>query len=60
MKLDILQLPKDRGGWGLPKIESYVLSIHARIAKEFEQAAPPWLEIGKTFCTPFFLVNFVR
>lgn len=35
LKMDTLQLPTQQGGWGLPKIENYVLSIHARIVSEW-------------------------
>uniref|UniRef100_A0A3Q2D9Y0 Reverse transcriptase domain-containing protein n=1 Tax=Cyprinodon variegatus TaxID=28743 RepID=A0A3Q2D9Y0_CYPVA len=30
IKIEVLQLPRTLGGWGLPKVENYVLSIHAR------------------------------
>uniref|UniRef100_A0A3P9QCK9 Reverse transcriptase domain-containing protein n=1 Tax=Poecilia reticulata TaxID=8081 RepID=A0A3P9QCK9_POERE len=31
IKTEVLQLPRALGGWALPNIENYVLSLHARI-----------------------------
>lgn len=61
IKLDILQLPKERGGWGLPKIENYVLSIHARVISLWTAGAADmsWLEIEAAICKPFSLVNLL-
>uniref|UniRef100_A0A3B3BC45 Reverse transcriptase domain-containing protein n=1 Tax=Oryzias melastigma TaxID=30732 RepID=A0A3B3BC45_ORYME len=54
LKLDILQLPKEMGGWGLPKIEYYVLSVHARVISLWanQNKLDPWLEIENTLCRP--------
>uniref|UniRef100_A0A3P9C5G3 Reverse transcriptase domain-containing protein n=1 Tax=Maylandia zebra TaxID=106582 RepID=A0A3P9C5G3_9CICH len=47
IKLETLQLPKDLGGWGVPNIENYVLSIQARILSSWihEHSDLPWLNI---------------
>lgn len=60
LKMDTLQLPKQQGGWGLPKIENYVLSIHARIVSEWatEQDVTPWLEIEKVISQPLCLITY--
>uniref|UniRef100_A0A3Q0T4M8 Reverse transcriptase domain-containing protein n=1 Tax=Amphilophus citrinellus TaxID=61819 RepID=A0A3Q0T4M8_AMPCI len=44
IKLDVLQLPKEQGGWGLPNITNYITAMQARIIsiwimKSFDQHA---------------------
>jgi len=58
----ILQLPTQQGGWGLPKIDNYVQSIHARIVSVWatEQDETTWLEIEKVISQPFVLDKRVR
>lgn len=47
IKAEILQLPRALGGWALPKIENYVLSLHARIISVWatQKHANAWLRI---------------
>ena len=59
IKLDILQLPKEQGGWGLPNIANYVLSMQARIISIWatDQPKPPWFDFEVEFCKPFSPIN---
>ena len=41
IKLVVLQLPKEEGGWGLPNIEYYILSIQARIISSWVNEGTP-------------------
>lgn len=61
IKLDVLQLPKEQGGWGLPNIAQYVLSMQARIISVWagRQPKPPWYEIEEAFCKPFSPINLL-
>lgn len=59
-KMDTLQLPKQEGGWALPKIENYILSIHARIVSVWvNEHVSPWLEIEKAISQPFCLITLL-
>lgn len=61
IKLDILQLPKEQGGWGLPNITNYVLSMQARIISIWatDQPKPPWYELEVAFCKPYSPINML-
>lgn len=61
VKLETLQLPKARGGWGLPNVEYYAISIQARIISSWvnEHSYPPWLDLEVTMCKPFSPVNLL-
>lgn len=55
VKLEMLQLPKEGGGWGLPNVEYYALSMQARIISLWvdEHSFSPWLDLEVTMCKPF-------
>ncbi len=61
IKLETLQLPKNQGGWGLPNIENYILSLQARIISVWvnEGLDSPWLDIESVICKPFSPVNLL-
>ncbi|KAJ0009658.1 hypothetical protein NQD34_001360 [Periophthalmus magnuspinnatus] len=61
LKLETLQLPKEQGGWGLPNVEYYVLSMQARIISVWihENADLPWLNIEVVLCKPSSPVNLL-
>ncbi|CAG5866902.1 unnamed protein product [Menidia menidia] len=61
IKLEILQLPRALGGWGLPNIENYALSVQARIISAWIHGHPdsPWLNIETSLCKPSSPVNML-
>uniref|UniRef100_A0A8C6UCR3 Reverse transcriptase domain-containing protein n=1 Tax=Neogobius melanostomus TaxID=47308 RepID=A0A8C6UCR3_9GOBI len=61
IKLETLQLPKEQGGWSLPNIEHYVLSIQARILSAWihGNSDSPWLNIETVLCKPSSPVNLL-
>uniref|UniRef100_A0A8C5N7I9 Reverse transcriptase domain-containing protein n=1 Tax=Gouania willdenowi TaxID=441366 RepID=A0A8C5N7I9_GOUWI len=61
VKLAGLQLPREQGGWGLPNIEYYVLSLQARIVSAWVNGGSdsPWLDIESFICTPLSPVNLL-
>ncbi|CAG5927165.1 unnamed protein product, partial [Menidia menidia] len=62
IKMEVLQLPRTLGGWGLPKVENYVLSIHARTISQWaiQKHANPWLEIEESVCKPCRPINMLN
>uniref|UniRef100_A0A3Q2PJ43 Reverse transcriptase domain-containing protein n=1 Tax=Fundulus heteroclitus TaxID=8078 RepID=A0A3Q2PJ43_FUNHE len=63
IKMEVLQLPPTSGGWGLPKVENYVLSIHARIISLWaiqKKNINPWLEIEESVCKPYRPINMLN
>ena len=61
LKLETLQLPKERGGWGLPNVEYYAISMQARIISSWvnEYSYSPWLDLEIIMCKPFSPVNLL-
>uniref|UniRef100_A0A8C5G1I7 Reverse transcriptase domain-containing protein n=1 Tax=Gouania willdenowi TaxID=441366 RepID=A0A8C5G1I7_GOUWI len=61
VKLAGLQLPREQGGWGLPNIEYYVLSLQARIISAWVNGGSdsPWLDIESFICKPLSPVNLL-
>uniref|UniRef100_A0A3B5R8R9 Reverse transcriptase domain-containing protein n=1 Tax=Xiphophorus maculatus TaxID=8083 RepID=A0A3B5R8R9_XIPMA len=62
IKTEVLQLLRTSSGWGLPKVENYVLSLHARIISLWatQKHTNLWLEIEESVCKPCHPINMLN
>lgn len=61
IKLDILQLSKQQGGWGLSNVTHYIMSMQDKIILVWagRQTKPPWYDIEMVLCKPFSPINIL-